>query len=314
MDIVFPFEIVLVLFVVLVVAVLLTGVKIVPQSSNYIIERFGKYRARLEPGLNIIVPIIDRVAHRVDILERQLPRYPASVITKDNVIAEIDTSTFYRVLEPQNTVYRIKDIDKAIQNTVTAAIRSNIGTSDLDEIQSNREKLNESLLQATSDTASEWGIRITRCEIIDVNVDEETRKAMQQQVIAERRRRAAVTEAEGEKTAAQLKADGELYVAQKQAEARRVEADAEAYATQEIAQAINNDGQAAAEYEIRKSQIGAMRALGEGENSRLVVLPAEAAQSFGGAAGMMEMFNFAGRGSSGGRPSGDADKDTGPWA
>ena len=222
----------------LLVLAIVTGVRIVPQSEKYVVERFGKLRSVLGPGINLIVPFFDRVAHKISILERQLPTNSQDAITSDNVLVQVESSVFYRIIEPEKTVYRIRDIDAAIATTVAGIVRSEIGTLELDEVQSNRAQLIIRIQAALEKIVDDWGIEVTRAEILDVNLDEATRSAMLQQLNAERARRAQVTEAEGSKRAVELNADAQLYEAKQLAEARRVEADAEAYATGVVAQAI----------------------------------------------------------------------------
>jgi len=275
-----PTFVTIVAIVVLAFLVIASGIKIVPQSQTYVIERFGKYRSTLNAGLNLIVPFLDKVAHKVDILERRLPEHPSDVITKDNVLTNVTTSTFYRVRSPEYTVYRIQDIDGAIQTAVTGVVRSTIGISEFDEVQSNRSQLNEKLRSELIEIADEWGIEITRCEIIDVNVDAATREAMQKQLNAERERRATVTRAEGDRRAVELNADAELYAAQKQAEAVRVQAEAEAYATETIAKAIAAGGLDAIKYEMLKRQVEAVGQVSASPNAKFIVLPSDMTEAF----------------------------------
>jgi len=275
-----PTFVTIVAIVVLAFLVIASGIKIVPQSQTYVVERFGKYRTTLNAGLNLIVPFLDRVAHKIDILERRLPEHPSDVITKDNVLTNVTTSTFYRVRSPEYTVYRIKDIDGAIQTAVTGVVRSIIGVSEFDEVQSNRTQLNGKLRTELIEIADEWGIEITRCEIIDVNVDAATREAMQKQLNAERERRATVTKAEGDKRAVELNADAELYEAQKQAEAVRIQAEAEAYATETIAKAIAAGGLDAIKYEMLKRQVEAVGQVSASPNAKFIVLPSDLTDAF----------------------------------
>ena len=211
----------------LILAVFL-GVRIVPQSEKHVVERFGRLRAVLGPGINIIVPFIDRVAHRVSVLERQLPSTKQDAITADNVLVQVETSVFYRITEPEKTVYRIRDIDGAIATTVTGIVRAEIGKMELDQVQSNRSGLIHTIQENLASVVDDWGIEVTRAEILDVNLDEATRAAMLQQLNAERARRAQVTEAEGRKRAVELSADADLYAAEQQAKAKRITAEAEA--------------------------------------------------------------------------------------
>ncbi|MEM9577161.1 MAG: SPFH domain-containing protein [Pseudomonadota bacterium] len=276
-------NIVLLLFAVLVVVVIWKGVKIVPQSEKYVIERFGRLRSVLGPGINLIVPFIDRVAHEISILERQLPNASQDAITKDNVLVQVETSVFYRITEPEKTVYRIRDVDAAIATTVAGIVRAEIGKMDLDDVQANRAQLISTIKSSVEDAVDDWGIEVTRAEILDVNLDQATRDAMLQQLNAERARRAQVTEAEGQKRAVELAADAELYASEQTAKARRILADAEAYATQTVAQAINENGLEAAQYQIALKQVEALNALGAGDGKQTIVVPAQAIEAFGDA-------------------------------
>ncbi len=281
-------NLVLLLFALFVVVSIFLGVRIVPQSEKFVIERFGRLHAVLGPGINLIVPFLDRVAHRISVLERQLPTNTQDAITSDNVLVQVDTSVFYRIIEPEKTVYRIRDVDGAIMTTVAGIVRSEIGQMELDQVQSNRSNLIAAVKAQLADQVDDWGIEVTRAEILDVNLDAATRAAMLQQLNAERARRAQVTEAEGRKRAVELQAEGELYAAQKQAEARRVQADAEAYATGVVAAAIAQNGLEAAQYQVALKQVEALSALGQGEGKQTIVLPADAVEAFGNAFKMLK--------------------------
>jgi len=267
---------------------LFLGIRIVPQSEKHVVERFGRLRSVLGPGINFIVPFLDKVAHQVSILERQLPNQSQDAITSDNVLVQIDTSVFYRILEPERTVYRIRDVDAAILTTVAGIVRAEIGKMELDEVQSNRNILIERIKEAVADAVDSWGIEVTRAEILDVNLDQATRDAMLQQLNAERARRAAVTQAEGEKRAVELAADAELYAAEQAAKARRVEADAEAYATSVVAAAIQANGLEAAQYQVALKQVEALTNVAGGEGTQTVIVPADAAEAFGNAFKMLK--------------------------
>jgi regulator of protease activity HflC (stomatin/prohibitin superfamily) len=276
-------NLVLLLIAAVFVVVIVKGVKIVPQSEKYVIERFGKLRSVLGPGINLIVPFFDSVAHEISILERQLPNASQDAITKDNVLVQVETSVFYRITEPEKTVYRIRDVDAAIATTVAGIVRAEIGKMDLDDVQANRAQLITTIKASVEDAVDDWGIEVTRAEILDVNLDQATRDAMLQQLNAERARRAEVTKAEGEKRAVELAADAELYASEQTAKARRILADAEAYATQVVANAINENGLEAAQYQIALKQVEALNALGAGEGKQTIVVPAQAIEAFGDA-------------------------------
>ena len=269
------------------IIVIFRGLKIVPQSEQYVIERFGRLHKVLGPGINLIVPFLDVVAHRISILERQLPSASQDAITRDNVLVKVETSVFYRILNPEKTVYRIRDVDGAIGTTVTGIVRSEIGKMDLDEVQANRDELIATIKKWVKDAVDDWGIDVTRAEILDVDLDQATRDAMLQQLNAERARRASVTEAEGQKRAIELQADGELYAAEQTAKARRIEADAEAYATSVVAQAIAENGLEAAQYQVALKQVESLNTLGQGSGSQTVIVPAHAVEAFANAFSML---------------------------
>jgi regulator of protease activity HflC (stomatin/prohibitin superfamily) len=262
-------------------------VRIVPQSEKHVVERFGRLHQVLGPGINIIVPFLDRVAHRISILERQLPSAEQDAITTDNVLVKVETSVFYRITEPEKTVYRIRDVDGAIATTVAGIVRSEIGKMELDQVQSNRNDLIQKIREAVAVMVDDWGIEVTRAEILDVNLDSATRAAMLQQLNAERARRAQVTEAEGKKRAVELAADAKLYEAEQSAKARRVQAEAEAYATAVVAQAIQENGIEAAQYQVALKQVEALTTVGQGTGSNTIILPANAAEAFSDAFKML---------------------------
>ena len=276
-------NIVYLLLAVLFVVLVLKAVRIVSQSEQHVIERFGRLHSVLGPGINMIIPFLDRVAHKISILERQLPTASQDAITRDNVLVQIDTSVFYRITEPEKTVYRIRDVDSAISTTVAGIVRAEIGKMDLDEVQANRTALITTVKKLVEGAVDDWGIEVTRAEILDVNLDAATSAAMMQQLNAERARRAQVTEAEGSKRAVELGADAELYASEQSAKARKVLADAEAYATAAVATAITEHGIEAAQYQVALKQVEALTALGTSNGSQTVIVPASAMDAFGDA-------------------------------
>ena len=281
-------SIVLLAVAALIIVALFKAVRIVPQSMKYVVERFGRLRVVLGPGINFTVPFLDVVAHKVSVLERQLPTAHQDAITTDNVLVKVETSVFYRVTEPEKTVYRIRDVDAAIATTVAGIVRSEIGKMELDAVQSNRNALTANIREHVKAMVDEWGIEVTRAEILDVALDDATRHAMLQQLNAERARRANVTEAEGKKRAVELNADAELYAAEQGAKARRVLADAEAYATGVIAGAIKENGIEAAQYQVALKQVEALTAVGQGAGKQVVIVPAAALDAFANAFGMLK--------------------------
>lgn len=273
---------------ILIIITIFKAVRIVPQSEKYVVERFGRLHAVLGPGINFTVPFLDRVAHKITILERQLPTASQDAITADNVLVKVETSVFYRITEPEKTVYRIRDVDGAIATTVAGIVRSEIGKLELDQVQSNRAQLIERVRDQVTAMVDDWGVEVTRAEILDVNLDEQTRAAMLQQLNAERARRAQVMEAEGKKRSVELSADADLYAAEQAAKARRVTADAEAYATGVIAVAIKENGLEAAQFQVALKQVEALQAVASGQGKQTILIPANALEAFGDAFKMLK--------------------------
>ena len=272
----------------LIIITLFKAIRIVPQSQKFVVERFGRLRVVLGPGINFTVPFVDVVAHKISILERQLPTAHQDAITTDNVLVKVETSVFYRITEPEKTVYRIKDVDAAIATTVAGIVRSEIGKMELDHVQSNRNELTTQIRAHVRAMVDDWGIEVTRAEILDVALDDATRHAMLQQLNAERARRAQVMEAEGNKRSVELNADAELYAAEQSAKARRVLADAEAYATGVIADAIKENGIEAAQYQVALKQVEALTAVGKGEGKQMIIVPASTLDAFADAFKMLK--------------------------
>ena len=294
------------ILVIFAITLVVKGVKIVSQSEVYVIERFGKYTKTLPAGLSFIVPFLDRVAHRVSVLERQLPEFEISVITRDNVEVRLEATVFYRITDAASSVYRIRNIDQAIYTAATSIVRSAAGKLELDDLQSSRESMNEEIARNLQQAAEVWGIEITRTEITDVIVDEQTKDAQRQQLNAERSRRAAIAVAEGEKRAVELAADAKLYQAQKDAEAVRLQADANAYAvkvaaeadaeqTRLVADAISKNGQPAIDFEIMKRQVDALSAVAAAPNAKTIIVPTDVTGAIGSLQVLAETLHSAKR-------------------
>ena len=284
----FSFASVVYLFIlVLVLVTLRYSVFIVPQSENWLIERLGRYHRKIEAGLHLLIPFFEVVRHKVSIQEMQQPPDPINAITLDNVSISIQLAIFYRIIDSSKTMYRIADLKTGIKTIVNGTVRSVIGKTELDGVQSNRRHIAEEIeseLQAVSD---EWGIKLTRVEITEVEVDEQTKEAMQVQLNAERKRRGAVTEAEGIKQATQLQADARLYSAEKEAAAKRILADAEAYAVAAVSKAISEGGASAIEFEVKKLQAHAVQSLAVGNNAKIVLVPSDVLSSLSGTIGKL---------------------------
>lgn len=285
--------------------VIYKGVKVVPQSKVFVIERFGKYTRTLKPGLNFIVPFLDRVSANVSILERQLDAFTISIITRDNVEVKLEAAVFYRVIDAAASIYRIQDINQAIDTAATSIVRSAGGRLELDELQSSRDEMNNEIATNLQNAASVWGVEVTRTEITDIIVDEQTKAAQRQQLNAERERRAQIAKAEGEKRAIELQAEAELYQARQQADAVRVKADADAYAveveakasaaqTRLIAAAIADNGQPAINFEIVKRQVEALGQIAAAPSAKSVIIPTEVTGVVGALQTVLEQFGGQG--------------------
>ena len=270
-----------------------SGIQVVPQTREYVVERFGKYAKTLKTGLNFIVPIIDKVSSKVDILETQLDELRISVVTKDNVEVDLISAVFYRVTNAEKSVYRIDNVANAIEQTSKSIIRSEGGKLDLDALQSSRDSMNIQVYEQLKKAAEIWGIEVTRAEILDVQLDEETKEAQRQQLNAERKRRATVAEAEGQKETIELNADANLYKAEKEADAIKVKADAEAYKvklladaeaeqTKVVGDAIKKHGQAAVNFEIMKRQVDGLTELASSGQTKTLIMPSEITKVLGG--------------------------------
>ena len=279
-------NIIVILLIAFALLLIWRGVKVVPQSEVFVVERFGKYQRTLPAGLNLIVPFLDTVSHRISVLERQLPEFTISVITRDNVEVNLRATVFYRISDAAHSVYRIRNVDDALHTEATSIVRSAAGHLELDELQSSRESMNQEIGRNLQAKAGDWGLNITSTAITDVVVDDVTKAAQRQQLNAERERRAAIARAEGEKRAVELAAEARLFEAQKEAEALRLTADAEAYAvrvkaeadaeqTRLVAKAIADNGQPAVDFEILKRQVDALARLAASPNSKTLVVPTD---------------------------------------
>ena len=250
------------------------GIQVVPQTKVFLIERFGKYRTTLNAGLNWIIPFLDHVSNKVDILERQLPQQSISVITKDNVEIVLKTIVFLRVIDASKAIYRIQDMSSAVDNAATSLARSMGGELVLDDIQTSRQIINDRIKENLSKAAEIWGVEITRTEIVVV-FDEETRAAQRTLLNAEREKRARIASAEGEKRSKELTADADLYAAKQKAEGIRAIAEAESYQTEIIAKAIADMGEPAIRFEILKRQVEGLSQIASSGNTNTLIIPSE---------------------------------------
>jgi len=266
--------IVVTVFVILILVTIALGVRIVPQGSKSVVQRLGKYHKTLGPGLNIIVPYIDSVAHRVTTKDIVLDIPSQEVITKDNAVIIANAVSYINIVSPEKSVYGVEDYRIAIQNLVQTSLRSIIGEMDLDDALSSRDLIKAKLKEAISDDIADWGITLKTVEIQDINPSDTMQKAMEEQAAAERERRATVTRADGEKAAAILEADGRLEASKRDAQAKVVLAEASQSAIQKVTDAIK-DNELPVLYLLGEKYIDAVKNLSDSQNSKVIVLPAD---------------------------------------
>lgn len=261
-------------FVVLVFVTIALGVRIVPQGSKHVVQRLGKFHKTLGPGLNIIVPYIDRVAYRITTKDIVMDIPSQDVITRDNVVIIANAVAYINILSPEKAVYGVENYRIAIQNLVQTSLRSIIGEMDLDDALSSRDQIKAKLKTAISDDIADWGITLKTVEIQDIKPSDTMQSAMEEQAAAERQRRATVTRADGEKSAAVLEAEGRLEASRKDAEAKVVLAEANQQAIQKVTEAIQNN-ELPVMFLLGEKYVEAVKALSLSDNSKVIVLPAD---------------------------------------
>ena len=296
-------EFVVLLFVLAIVLVFM-GVKSVPQGMEFTVERFGRYTKTLRPGLNLIAPVIDRVGRKLNMMEQVLDVPSQEVITRDNAMVKVDGVVFFQVLDAAKAAYEVSQLELAILNLTMTNIRTVMGSMDLDELLSQRDKINAQLLHVVDDATTPWGVKVTRIEIKDITPPRDLVDSMARQMKAEREKRATILEAEGvrqaeilkaegEKQAAILEAEGRREAAFRDAEAREREAEAEARATQMVSDSIAKGNVNALNYFVALKYTDALQAIAVSPNQKLVLMPLEASNVIGAIGGVTELFRDA---------------------
>ena len=298
------FTIFILFLVGLAVLTLFMGVKTVPQGYEYTVERFGRYTRSLRPGLNLIVPYIDRIGAQMNMMEQVLDVPNQDVITRDNAMVAVDGVVFYQILDAARATYEVRNLELATLNLTMTNIRTVMGSMDLDELLSQRDRINAQLLHVVDEATNPWGVKVTRIEIKDISPPRDLVDAMARQMKAERDKRASILEAEGmrqaeilraegEKQAAVLEAEGRKEAAFRDAEARERLAEAEANATTMVSKAISEGNVQAINYFIAQKYIDALGQIASADNNKVVLMPLEASSVIGAVAGIAEIARAA---------------------
>jgi len=284
----------------LLVLIILSMIKIVPQGYNYTVERLGRFDRVLKPGLSLIWPFIERVGFKMNMMEQVLDVPTQEIITKDNATCSVDGVTFFQVLEAPKAAYEVSGLENAILNITMTNLRTVMGSMDLDELLSKRDEINSRILHVVDDAVAPWGIKMTRIEIKDINPPNDLVEAMGRQMKAEREKRAQILEAEGERQAAILRAEGEKQsqileaeglkeAAFRESEAREREAQAEAEATRMVSDAIGAGNTQAINYFVAQKYTEALQAIGSAPNQKVIMMPMEATSLIGSLGGIGEI-------------------------
>ncbi len=289
---------------ILAIILVFLGVKSVAQGMEYTVERFGRYTETLTPGLNFIVPIIDRIGHKINMMETVLDVPSQEIITKDNAMVRVDGVVFYQVLDAAKAAYEVNNLEFATLNLTMTNIRTVMGSMDLDELLSKRDEINARLLGVVDEATTPWGVKVTRIEIKDIAPPKDLVDSMARQMKAERDKRASILTAEGERQAEILKAEGEKQAAIleaegrkeaafRDAEARERLAQAEARATLMVSEAISKGNVQAINYFVAQKYVEAITQLAAAPNQKVLLMPLETSGLVGTLAGVAELTRQA---------------------
>ena len=298
------FSIFVIVLIVFAITIVIMGAKVVAQGMEYTVERFGRYTRTLRPGLAIIVPFIDRIGAKLNMMERVLDVPSQEIITRDNAMVRVDGVVFFQVLDAAKAAYEVNQLERAILNLTITNIRTVMGSMDLDELLSKRDEINARLLHVVDDATTPWGVKVTRIEIKDITPPRDLVDAMARQMKAERDKRAAILEAEGERQAEILRAEGEKQAAILEAEGRKESAfrdaearerlaNAEANATTSVSEAIAKGDINAINYFVATKYIESLQQIASADNEKLVFMPLEASSVIGAIGGIAELAKNA---------------------
>jgi len=293
-----------VILAILAIVLVMAAVKVVPQGNEYTVERFGRFTNTLPPGLHLILPIIDRVGSRLNMMEQVMDVPVQEIITKDNAMVAVDGVVFYQVMDAPKAAYEVRQLELAILNLTMTNIRSVMGGMDLDELLSKRDEINSRLLSVVDEATDPWGVKITRIEIKDINPPRDLVDSMARQMKAEREKRADILQADGQKQAAILRADGAKQAAILEAEGRREsafrdaearerEAQAEAEATRMVSIAISEGDVQAINYFVAQKYVDALGRIATSPNQKMFFMPLEASSVIGAIGGVSELAKEA---------------------
>lgn len=274
----------------LVVVLVYSGVKMVPQGYTYTIEYFGRYIRTLQPGLSFIIPMVQRVGHKVNMKEQVVDIEPQTVITADNANVTVDGVVFYQIFDAAKSVYEVNDLQRGVLNITMTNLRSVCGSMELDQLLSKRDEIGDRVLAIVDEATNSWGVKVLRVEIKDIDPPADLVAAMNLQMTAERRKRAQITEAEGTKQAVVLKAEGDKIAAFLTSEAREREAQAEAKATEMVSEAVAAGDPQALNYFLGLKYVEAISGFAESNNQKTIFMPMEMSNLVGTVGGISELW------------------------